>query len=1493
MLSIVLVATMLPSVPGNSMQVKAAGYEFQAPHRSEDYNDMIWDGIWFGSYYQNDIYGTTKEPILWRVLSVEGNDALLIANQNLDIQKYNDSPTNEISMTWEKATIRSWLNGYSTNSNCMNKDYSGTGASFFDVAFSEEEQTAILPTMIADENKSTTDDVFLLSKEEMKEEKYGFSSYIWQMSSDTDYVDARINFNLMAGSWLRSLASETQAYFVNAQGSSSSLDNWNYNAENMKVRPAIHLDLSKTDLWSYAGTVTEDDVIDSSEAEYTPLPIPEVELTSDGVEVVNGVATAYNGKLNYISIPDTATKIADNFQCARKLRKVHIKSSVKTIGESAFLGQKYLTEVKLHRTGLEEIKKSAFSGCVTLSDVSLPDTLITIGEAAFFECGSLENITFPATLRTIGNRAFMRCGWLSKIILNEGLTSIGNDAFNRDSCDYALVSEIYIPGSVKDIPETAFYGWGSAKTLTIGEGVETIGESAFYGAKSIQSINLPDSLKSIGASAFERCWSAESLTWSDSVEFVGEEAFNQCSSLSSVTIPTGITAIPARLFWGCTAMEAVTFHNAINSIGDYAFSSTGLRTVDLPDSVETIGIEAFSNNGSLRRFTFGSGTKTIEYGMLSKTGITTIELPENMTSIPKNMFKNCTRLQKINCSKNLQTIGEGAFYGCASLAFFPFTEYTLTMIEKEAFRSSGLQYALIPEGITELSEGIFRDCSSLIRVDLHKNTKTIGSYAFDNSGIQALIVPEGVETIGEYAVRNCAYLTGVSLPETLTNLEQNFMGCTNLQQIVLPAGVTEIKGYTFYSAFNGPSAQVTIIKGNITSVSDSAYVNMASKTTIYGIPNSALEDFAKAKGIAFYTLENAPAVEPVTLPEIPIQLPEDLIVEATGSESAYYYDGYSVEILGSGTYHISMTEGVTQTSDIICVNLGSGEVTLVLDDVNIHAVDNIQYGYSGSYGMPGLWIATNSTANVTVKLKGENELHGSFKFPGVQKYGFLDSAGTLTFECGEHEDCDGHWNQECGSLYANGFDTVGIGSYSEDNRTRNITFKSGKITANGIGSDIAKNIVVEGGQINTLGQGFMGADIMIKNAVMKVGTLGIFTMLGGSVDVQSLANPSSSSYQKGSLRLNTAENLVKDNTALTLVALSGCAGVINVRVDGTDWGITANHIEDDQLYLYLTKEEHSITVTTLSGTKTYTLSWNNDRAVIPGMEVATLPEGYQTSLKTVSISGIETKHYMGQLIQPITLSLTLKDKEYTLIEGVDYTVSYENNTQAGTARVTIIGKGYYKGTISENFLIYQLEYDPAPTPPGNTPSPTSPGTNPNPTNSSDNLDENNNPETHRYTITFQENGGSYVANKTITSGNQVAKPSNPTKSGYTFAGWYQASKKYNFNTTVTSNVTLTAKWRKVTKPSKPSINKVTRKSSKMTLKLKKKVSGAKGYEIVYATNSKFNKNKNKILMTGTAKTISNIKKGKIYYVKVRAYKVDSIGTKVFGTYSSTKKVKIK
>lgn len=165
-----------------------------------------------------------------------------------------------------------------------------------------------------------------------------------------------------------------------------------------------------------------------------------------------------------------------------------------------------------------------------------------------------------------------------------------------------------------------------------------------------------------------------------------------------------------------------------------------------------------------------------------------------------------------------------------------------------------------------------------------------------------------------------------------------------------------------------------------------------------------------------------------------------------------------------------------------------------------------------------------------------------------------------------------------------------------------------------------------------------------------------------------------------------------------------------------------------------------------------------------------------------------------------------------------------------------------------------------------------------------------------YTITYVLNKGTNVSANPVKYYNQTIQLKAAKRKGYAFAGWYLDSayktRIESITTKNTGNLSLYAKWTKV-KTSKTAVKTLkSLKKKQMTVKLKK-VSKVSGYEITYATNSKFTKGKKVVRTKGTTKTIKKLKSGKTYYVKVRAYKMDSTKKRVYSKYAKVKKVKIK
>lgn len=162
------------------------------------------------------------------------------------------------------------------------------------------------------------------------------------------------------------------------------------------------------------------------------------------------------------------------------------------------------------------------------------------------------------------------------------------------------------------------------------------------------------------------------------------------------------------------------------------------------------------------------------------------------------------------------------------------------------------------------------------------------------------------------------------------------------------------------------------------------------------------------------------------------------------------------------------------------------------------------------------------------------------------------------------------------------------------------------------------------------------------------------------------------------------------------------------------------------------------------------------------------------------------------------------------------------------------------------------------------------------------------------TITYVLNNGKNHKNNPFSYSTKDVNLKPAVRKGYTFAGWYR-DKNYTEQITVIKaseqrDMVVYAKWNKVKKPTKIQ-NFIAKNIKGRKIRVSfKKVKAAKGYEILYARDRKFKKSLKKIYTTKNIGNIAKLKKKQTYYVKVRAYKIDSTGEKVYGAYTNIKKV---
>ena len=307
----------------------------------------------------------------------------------------------------------------------------------------------------------------------------------------------------------------------------------------------------------------------------------------DTVKYINAYAFENCTNLSEVLLSSSLENIESGvfFNCM-KLADIVIPDSVISITSDAFyntaLLDKQNTPVKyagkwviaaedrdkiVIKDGTKGIANNAFSGCTSLTDITIPDSVTKIGDYAFSNCNSLTEIKIPNKVKSIGGRVFWFCESLKNVTIPDSVTMIGDMAF----VGCKSLTDITIPGSVTMIGDMAFSGCKSLTDITIPDSVTMIGDAAFANCTSLTDITIPGSVTMIGDHVFAGCTSLTDITIPGSVTMIGNAAFSSCTSLTDITIPDSVTSIGGSAFYNCPKLLDVTIPDSVTNIGDYAF----------------------------------------------------------------------------------------------------------------------------------------------------------------------------------------------------------------------------------------------------------------------------------------------------------------------------------------------------------------------------------------------------------------------------------------------------------------------------------------------------------------------------------------------------------------------------------------------------------------------------------------------------------------------------------------------------------------------------------------------------------------------------------------------------------------------------------------------------------------------------------------------------------------------------------------------------------
>ena len=445
------------------------------------------------------------------------------------------------------------------------------------------------------------------------------------------------------------------------------------------------------------------------------------------------------------------------FSYNESLTDITIPEGVVSIGNNAFSNCQYLTTVSLPNS-VTSIGNMAFSECSGLTSISMPDSVTSIGNMTFWNCRKLTDVKIPDKVETIGDRAFDGCSALADINIPASVTEIGADAFNNTAIlNNQNSAAKYVDKWLVDCDT-------NTTSVSIKAGTVGIADSAFLFCSDLTSVTIPDSVTRIGDEAFRGCTSLTSVTLPDNLLEIGDHAFYNCASLANITIPDKVTSIGYEAFCNCISIKTVTIPASVTSIDSYAFGYSYDE-----DNYETEKIDGFSIN-------YVKNTKGHWYatynGFSDETCIITRKLDDGTVEIEGYAQSGTDYVIPATVDgKKVSKIGKYAFRDCDKPTSI-----------------------IIPDGVISIDDSAFSGCYSLVSITLPDSVTSIGDSAFEDcSSLESIELSANLTKIGKSAFEGCKKLTGIVITDKVSVIgERAFYDCTSIKNVTIPIGIISI-----------------------------------------------------------------------------------------------------------------------------------------------------------------------------------------------------------------------------------------------------------------------------------------------------------------------------------------------------------------------------------------------------------------------------------------------------------------------------------------------------------------------------------------------------------------------------------------------------------------------------------------------------------------------------------------------------------------------------
>ena len=435
--------------------------------------------------------------------------------------------------------------------------------------------------------------------------------------------------------------------------------------------------------------------------------------------------------------------------------------------------------------------------------------VVSIAKRAFNASKTLTAVYVPSTVKDVGDSAFFGCDNLDRVSIQGGNLKIGTYAFA--SC--RSLKRVVFNGAAAELGNYAFMNC-SKIAIYYTQNVTTIGECAFLGSGLSGELDLRG-VKNIKKSAFNGC-EITSITFGKNLSAIEPSAFFNCDDLNEIKLSDEndeyvyvddclIRRSDNTLVLG---LASAVIPETVVSIGDYAFAyRKNLSEMAIPSSVTAIGSYAFANCENLKTIEVSESVKSIQSCVFKSCVSLTKATWRTLVSVPDSAFEGCSALTDVKLS-NVTKIGERAFSGCIGLKKIILPQ-SLTEIGEYAFNKTALASITLPQSIDKVGNGWFSDCKYLETVYFDGKIKEIGNSAFISCiSLKNIEIPSSVVSIGNSAFNGCTSLKNIEIPSSVVNIGNSaFNGCSALSEVLFNEGLKTIGESAFRACKSLSSVQ--------------------------------------------------------------------------------------------------------------------------------------------------------------------------------------------------------------------------------------------------------------------------------------------------------------------------------------------------------------------------------------------------------------------------------------------------------------------------------------------------------------------------------------------------------------------------------------------------------------------------------------------------------------------------------------------------------------